>query len=256
MYSLTISKKERIHPTPYYIWRTRSDGRVRASHAANNGKIFAWDNPPPTGNPGEEWGCRCWGEPYYDYESSTQSWLLVEAALEKLLSGSQKWDNFLMSAHYYVGKGRSVTIDEIGHEYAIRNHYEKYYFSRFIAQIRDKAGMAPDGVFSDDFTAVYSFYNVLFSYRQSTVHGVFTGTITSTSDNLRRVEGVVSIQFYDRFTDPLSIRQLFVWLRNHIPFTQDITESDLNALVKHYSEVGGVAYDINGEWSVILELIL
>lgn len=51
--------------TPYYIWHTRRDGRVRPSHAANEGKIFSWANPPDTGNPGEAYRCRCWAEPYY-----------------------------------------------------------------------------------------------------------------------------------------------------------------------------------------------
>ena len=40
------------HPTTRYIWRTQGDGKVRPSHAANDGKIFAWDDPPPTGHPG------------------------------------------------------------------------------------------------------------------------------------------------------------------------------------------------------------
>jgi hypothetical protein len=38
---------------------------VRSAHAANNGKIFAWDNPPETGNPSEDYDCRCVAEPYY-----------------------------------------------------------------------------------------------------------------------------------------------------------------------------------------------
>ena len=37
------------HPTSHYIWRTRGDGRVRPEHQANDGKIFAWGDPPPTG---------------------------------------------------------------------------------------------------------------------------------------------------------------------------------------------------------------
>lgn len=53
------------HTTPQYIWRTQGDDKVRPSHAANEGKIFAWDNPPATGNPGDEYGCRCTAEPYY-----------------------------------------------------------------------------------------------------------------------------------------------------------------------------------------------
>ncbi|ODR99451.1 hypothetical protein AUC68_05655 [Methyloceanibacter methanicus] len=51
-------------PSTHYIWRTRGDGRVRPSHAANDGKIFAWDDPPPTGHPGEDYGCRCRAEAY------------------------------------------------------------------------------------------------------------------------------------------------------------------------------------------------
>lgn len=48
----------------HYIWRTSGDGRVRSSHAANEGRIFAWGNPPSTGHPGEDYGCRCRAEPY------------------------------------------------------------------------------------------------------------------------------------------------------------------------------------------------
>jgi SPP1 gp7 family putative phage head morphogenesis protein len=51
-------------PATHYIWRTRGDNKVRASHTANNGKLFAWDNPPPTGHPGEDYNCRCIAEPY------------------------------------------------------------------------------------------------------------------------------------------------------------------------------------------------
>lgn len=63
---LDIGLKAAEYPTPYYIWRTRGDDKVRSAHAENNGKIFAWNDPPPTGNPGEDYGCRCWGEPYYN----------------------------------------------------------------------------------------------------------------------------------------------------------------------------------------------
>jgi len=53
------------HPTPTYVWRTREDDKVRPSHAANDGVIFAWDTPPATGHPGDDYGCRCTAEPYY-----------------------------------------------------------------------------------------------------------------------------------------------------------------------------------------------
>lgn len=47
----------------HYFWHTAEDEKVRPAHAENNGKIFAWDDPPPTGHPGEDYNCRCWVEP-------------------------------------------------------------------------------------------------------------------------------------------------------------------------------------------------
>lgn len=50
-------KQER--PTTHYIWRTRRDGKVRSTHAAREGQVFSWNDPPQGGNPGEDYGCRC-----------------------------------------------------------------------------------------------------------------------------------------------------------------------------------------------------
>jgi len=52
------------HTTTHYIWRTTGDDKVRPSHAANEGKIFAWAKPPATGHSGEDYNCRCTAEPY------------------------------------------------------------------------------------------------------------------------------------------------------------------------------------------------
>ena len=37
---------------------------MRNSHAPNHGQVFAWDNPPPTGHPGEDYNCRCTPIPF------------------------------------------------------------------------------------------------------------------------------------------------------------------------------------------------
>ncbi len=42
-----------------YQWSTSGDERVRPEHAANDGKIFSWSDPPATGHPGDEFNCRC-----------------------------------------------------------------------------------------------------------------------------------------------------------------------------------------------------
>jgi len=60
---LKFTETEVNHSTPLYRWRTASDEKVRASHAANEGRIFAWGNPPDKGHPGEEMNCRCYAEP-------------------------------------------------------------------------------------------------------------------------------------------------------------------------------------------------
>ena len=43
-----------------YQWITAQDSRVRPTHVANSGRIFAWASPPPeTGHPGNDISCRC-----------------------------------------------------------------------------------------------------------------------------------------------------------------------------------------------------
>ena len=54
----------RKNPEDYYIWRTQKDDRVRGKHAEREGKIFNRHVPPVGGNPGDDYNCRCWEEPY------------------------------------------------------------------------------------------------------------------------------------------------------------------------------------------------
>lgn len=60
-----------------YRWRDSGDARVRDSHRENARRetefgegVYAWDDPPETGHPGEDYQCRCWAEPdlskFYD----------------------------------------------------------------------------------------------------------------------------------------------------------------------------------------------
>lgn len=62
--SKTINGLSRIRQTQlgidHYQWLTSQDSRVRATHQANSGRVFAWASPPAeTGNPGDSILCRC-----------------------------------------------------------------------------------------------------------------------------------------------------------------------------------------------------
>jgi soluble lytic murein transglycosylase-like protein len=46
-------------PNSYYVWRTVTDDKVRASHAALNGTLRQWSEQP---NPSTDYNCRCWAE--------------------------------------------------------------------------------------------------------------------------------------------------------------------------------------------------
>lgn len=46
-----------------YTWITVGDDRVRPEHAERHGVIYAWDDPPEDGHPGEPYMCRCEARP-------------------------------------------------------------------------------------------------------------------------------------------------------------------------------------------------
>jgi predicted chitinase len=71
-----------------YIWRSQNDARVRAAHAENDDRVFAWANPPAGGHPGHAWNCRCTAEPIVDPQ------ILPEGAVCDILTGDRLSDVF------------------------------------------------------------------------------------------------------------------------------------------------------------------
>ena len=49
--------RQRQNGISEYIWSTSTDERVRPTHVANEGLVFAWGSPPATGHPGHEIRC-------------------------------------------------------------------------------------------------------------------------------------------------------------------------------------------------------
>lgn len=56
-----------------YEWEDSGDQRVRPLHRENNGFVFSWNDPPPTGHPGHAINCRCVAIPQMPSEPSGKS---------------------------------------------------------------------------------------------------------------------------------------------------------------------------------------
>lgn len=190
-------KQER--PTTHYIWRTRGDDKVRASHAANNGQVFAWDNPPPTGHPGEDYGCRCTAEPYYQ---EAREYFTI--SLSGVSDSGSAWSSRDFVRHYYRGRGRGVTVRETGHLGSIVTRYMEMVEERIKRQIVAKARQNPNGSFSDDFIRSYDMTGIVFSIGDTTIGGRFSGGATKESGVLT-ISGALEFHLRDEFADPLDI---------------------------------------------------
>ena len=121
--------------TTHYIWRTRGDGQVRPSHAANDGRIFAWDNPPPTGHPGEDYGCRCIAEPYYPEVDE-----YMKMVMTGISDASPAWRDNIggdFQDHYRNGDGSPVRLRDTGHLRRVVDEYWRQVEERLLGQIAD-----------------------------------------------------------------------------------------------------------------------
>ncbi|MCI5049111.1 MAG: minor capsid protein [Rickettsiales bacterium] len=248
----------------HYIWHTVGDNRTRSSHAANDGKVFAWNNPPETGHPGDDYNCRCWAEPYrVPSEENLPFWRqVIIDAIENHLRTRSKWDSIDMALYFYIAS-RGITLNEIGHLEDVRRYYEEHYRDRFYTQIIDNSEDKLDGSFSDTFETSYSFKDLFFAYGDATMTGMFEGQIITDTSGKRNVSGYIQYRFYDLFTDPASLRSNAVEIINKIlikHFNQslseygfdrigEIDEFDLPEIIQSFSEVAGNAYGISGEWT-------
>jgi hypothetical protein len=240
-------RKEAERPTKHYIWRTRSDDKVRSSHAENNGRIFSWDNAPPTGHPGEDFGCRCTAEPYYGDIEPTKLNNLRDRILARLFS-LPYWGDLEMTLYFFVGNGNGVTLNEIGHLVNVINLYEEKYIERFYAQIIQADYQTNGNNIVVDFESSYDFSDVLYSYRKSTIKGIFAGNVNIYSNEISII-GKANFIFEDDFKDPLSILQAVVLARKLLQFVDEIEEENFSETFKTLANIGRSPYKIRDNWS-------
>jgi Phage Mu protein F like protein len=239
--SLSLKKDAGSSTSQYYIWRTESDEKVRPSHAANSGKIFSTDNPPITGNPGEDYNCRCWAEPIDGEQYAQQT--LVSA-----VNDSKKWENLDFWNHYRNGRHASVTLQEVGYLSEIIEYYENYaiasdgqagVYRAVNKQIIDKAIKTSEGHFTHTFERSYNFYDVLYTFRNSVVKGVFEGDARK-ERNFLVINGIITYQFNDEFADVFTL----VEIQQRLGIGRRVAEGRVRGI----DEALGDVYSITDDW--------
>lgn len=211
---------------------------MRSTHAANTGKIFAWDNPPETGHPGEDYNCRCTAEPYTpEVNESFSQW--VTSIVDE---GLRRWAWYDFVLHYYFGSGAAVRLSDVGHLQDVINAAREHVFKGVERQIFKEARATISGSLSDTFENTYRFYSVSFIHGRSTVEGRYNGTVSCTGNALY-INAEVVYNFSDVFTDPLDIRE-------REGGSSDPAAIQADELID--SEVGGQYYDILDSWTTRL----
>jgi len=189
-------KKER--PTTHYIWRTRRDGKVRSAHAERDGQVFSWENPPEGGHPGVDFNCRCTAEPFFPEVSE-----FIDLSIDGIGTKSG-WSNGDFVNHYFNGRGRGVTLSEIGHSRKIGEAFIDRRGEPLKKQIANAARSSRSGSVSYDFENTYNMTNVVFSIGDTTIGGSFSGHV-SERNGILSIEGSLDLYLNDEFADPLDI---------------------------------------------------
>jgi hypothetical protein len=104
-------------PTTHYTWRTTGDDRVRHTHSALEGQVFAWTDAPSEGHPGTAPNCRCWAEPYYGNPAIPDAFLQLQSERRVSSNAAELWasidtlsrpDGSVAASHIRMTDGTSV----------------------------------------------------------------------------------------------------------------------------------------------------
>lgn len=195
---LALTLKE-TRPTTHYVWRTRGDGKVRPSHAANDGKIFAWDDPPPTGHPGEDYGCRCTAEPFLANIDER-----IEITLSDISDAGSPWSSRDFVGHYFNGKGRAVKVRDTGHLHSIVSAYMKEVEVKLKNNIARLSRQNRGNSFSDYYENTYDMTWTTFSIGDTKIRADVSGSCAERHGTLE-ISGDIDFRLEDEFVDPLDI---------------------------------------------------
>lgn len=178
---------------------------MRDSHQENNGKIFAWDNPPPTGHPGEDYGCRCKAEPYTPQEAE-----YFHINLHDVSDQGREWSHRDFIWHYFYGNGRFIRVRDIGHLRKIVAEFRRQAIdppNLLPGQIADAARKTNGADFTDTFDRPYRFRHIVYSFGDSVIKGRFNGRMKN-NHGLLELTGQINFELSDIFRDPLQLEEM------------------------------------------------
>lgn len=230
------------HITTHYIWRTEGDERVRDSHAQNDGEIFAWNEKPSTGHPGEAANCRCWAVPYTSKPEEARAQISSDNVAADATSA---WTNDDLVRHYFFGGGKPLTLSEIGHLRNVESYARTRHqgimgsiYDRVESQIFQRARMIGEGAFIYNFNNSYDFKPVLWVFGGGTVKGRAEVHVVEKGEFLIVTANTEYI-YFDTFTDPADIRNNLEGEINLVGKKYNITDTwntSIEAVIKKDSE--------------------
>jgi len=230
-------------PEGHYIWRTVEDDKVRNAHADYNRTVRDWSDDP---DPGEEFNCRCWAEP-------VKALGLTQIVISSINDSEKIWDKPDFAEHFYTGKGKEKTLEEIGLLGPIISHAQEIMFDNVLKQVEDRARIAMAGVFTGSWDESYHFGEVSFSIGGATIKGRFGGTVKKI-EKVLAIEAHADYEFSDTFTDPFNKREQKIGSSDladmpYEPFKPWWSVGNIGAsLVAADTEYMGTPFEITGRW--------
>ena len=215
-----------------------------------------------TGKPYDE-DLQAYVFPYRNYDASTARWRSSDPAgypdgmnqyfyagvptLGLVILGTT-WRNLDFVYHFYFGKGKSVSLSEIGLLSVIENSaINQGIQSRSADQINQEAvKQAPRiGELSKSFNNSYRFGDAYFSIGNATMSGNFDGTLTAgeTFNDGKTIYSYLwkaKIKFSDTFTDPLSVIEIMYG---------SSTSEQVADWLATVANLGGTPFKIQGNYS-------
>lgn len=167
--------------------------------------------------------------PYGMYVNTNANKILLEQQRNNLLFEKNTWNSWDMLQHYRKGNGKSMTLSEMGLLKGVKTLVTMDGAFKKSNNIQER--FLTKQVVNQDYTfkQVYSWGDELvWAMGEGVLSGEFKGSVIDKGNGTVLIDGVITYQYADKFTDPYDT---FDWVEGE-------------------TDIGGVAYDITETWTV------